>query len=739
VRLRAFAAVVAVIVGLTVFTTGTQTIASDDLGGALTRNAQTFAAGRYIVHIRDDFDVQSVLDDYWMIEREAEVYSTVFHGFSAQLTSDHVTLLTDDPRVLSLTEDITITNWVTQNRTITSSGLWGLDRIDQATLPLNSQFTSLTSGEGAYVYVVDSGIRTTHTQFSGRVLPGYFASGFSSVEDCDGHGTHVSGTVLGSTYGVAPSAKLIPVRVLDCDGEGTLANVVAALDWIALDTSRRPAVVNLSLGGSTSFVLDTAVANLVNSGLSVVAAAGNEAQDACNVSPARAPSAITVAASTSTDAEAPYSNYGTCVDVLAPGSGVLSAYIENDSSDALASGTSMATPHVAGVVALMLESNPCATPAQITTALISNSVSGQIDYAFPSDPVQSPNQLLQLGSISGTPCAPKSVSADQRDSGAVVTWTLPTGLGGSTEFTYSVSTVPTSAGCVTTLLTCEITGLINGQTYVVSVTATNEYGTSATAATTTVTPEGVPIAPTISGIAIGDASATVSWGSVPSTSTVSYTATAQPGGQSCTTTALSCVISGLTNGATYTFTVVAANVSGSGSASSGSVTTLYTAPPAPVVSRIRTKSKQITMTWTALSVSYTPSYRVQIVGTNKTCTTTATSCSISRLVNGKRYRLTVTATNVVGDGQQSVRTPYVVPGINVLRSSIPRKKKILLSKFITTLSAGRKSYSITKGACKISSGYLVAPRRAGSCTLRLSVSASGAYPSMYNTVNIKVT
>lgn len=737
-RLRVIGATIATIIGLTVFSANT-TDASAIESSHSPDHVETFASGRYIVRVRSDVDVQSVLDEYPVIEREAVAYSAVFHGFSAELTSDQAALLQVDPRIMSLTENAPISRWATQNRSITLSGLWGLDRIDQPSLPLNNQFTALTSGEGVYVYVVDSGVRTTHTQFTGRVLPGYFASSFASVEDCDGHGTHVSGTALGSAYGVAPSAKLIPVRVLDCDGEGTLADVVGALDWIASDTSRRPAVVNLSLGGSTNFVLDTAVTNLVNSGLSVVAAAGNETQNACNVSPARAPLAITVAASTSTDAEAVYSNYGTCVDLFAPGSGVFSAFINSDSSTATASGTSMAAPHVAGVVALMLESNPCATPAQITTALISNSVSGEIDYAFPDELVQSPNQFLQLGSISGTPCAPQSVSADQRDSGAVVTWTLPTGLGGSTDFTYSVSTAPSSPGCVTTSLTCELTGLINGQTYVVSVTATNEFGTSATAATTTVTPEGVPIAPTISGIAIGNTTATVSWGSVPSTSTITYTATAQPGGQSCATTALSCAIPGLTNGATYTFTVVAANASGAGSASAGVIETLYTVPPAPVITRIRTTSKRITLTWAPIVAPYAVTYTVQALRTKRTCTTTATSCTVTRLTNGKRYRLNVTATNLVGGGQPSVRTAYVVPGINVLRTTIKRKRTLLLSKFITTLSAGRKTYTVTKGACRISSGKLVAPRRPGSCTLRLSVSASGVYPIMYNTVNITVT
>lgn len=703
---------------------------------------QAYAAGRYIVKVRGNSTPDAVLNSHTNVRGKARKFRSVIRGFVAELTAQEAIDLANDNRVLSLVADpvIQLTGSQSRSTVIGSSNVWGLDRIDQRTSPLNQSFSATSDGSGVYVYVVDTGVRTTHTQFTGRVLSGYVASGLGTVEDCEGHGTHVSGTVLGSSVGVAPGASLVPVKVLDCDGNGYVSDVIGGLEWILEDVvtnSRTPAVVNLSLGGSIFADLDNAVNNLISANISVAVAAGNETQDACNVSPARTPLAITVAASTISDAEASFSNYGSCVDLFAPGQDILSAWYSGDTAGAVLDGTSMAAPHVAGVIALYLETNPTATPAQVWNWMRVNATGCAVTYPTPRAS-RSPNRLLYSGSTLGRPCPPMSVAAGTGDSTSIVSWSAPEGFSGTESLTYTVTTSPTSSGCVSTGFSCSITGLTNGQPYTVLVVSSNTSFSSATAATTSVTPEGVPIAPTISGTTIGNASVTVSWGSVPSTSPLSYTATAQPGGQSCTTSQLSCTISGLINGQTYTFTVVASNASGAGSASAGSVVATYTAPPAPVVNRIRTKRKRIALRWDVLNVPYSPTYTVRIVGTNKSCTTTLNTCSISKLTNGKRYRLTVTATNVVGDGLPSTRTAYVVPGINVLRNSVPKKKKIPLSKFITTLSAGRKTYKVTKGSCRISSGYLVAPSRTGSCSLQLSVSASGVYPSMSNTAVIKV-
>jgi len=747
VRIRALAAPIAVIIGAVTFSTTTSSASTNSFTSGSSEEVQAYSAGRYIVKVREDVSVDEVLDSYINLRDKSQMFDVVLHGFASELTIEEVAALSTDDRVLALTEDSIIRLTAPQTRSTIVGGdndVWGLDRIDQRDLPLNDTFTAATNGENTYVYVVDTPIRTTHSQFSGRVLSGYSAPGISFTPGCDGHGTHVAGTVLGSTVGVAPGARLVPVQVLDCDGTGSLINVVAGVDWIITDVqtnNRQPAVVNLSLGGQVFADLDDAVTDLVAAGITVIAAAGNENQDACNVSPARTPIAITVAASSISDGEALFTvdgtNFGSCVDIFAPGTDILSAWSTGDEAGAFLDGTSMAAPHVAGVAALHLEAHPSATPSDVWNWMRVNATGCAITYNT-SRVSQSPNRLLYSGSALGRPCPPKSVAATTGDSTSVVSWLAPNAFSGTESLTYSVSTNPPSAGCTSTGLSCALTGLVNGQTYTVSVTSSNSSFSSATATTTTVTPEGAPIAPTISSTSIGNASVTVSWGSVPSTTPVSYTATAQPGGQSCTTSQLSCTITGLTNGATYTFTVVASNVSGAGSVSAGSVVATYTTPPAPVVNRIRTKSKQISLRWDLLNVPYSPSYTVRIVGTSKFCTTTLDTCSISELTNGKRYRLTVTATNVVGDGLPSTKTANVVPGINVLRDTIPKKKKVALSKFITTLSAGRKTYKVTKGSCQISSGNLVAPSRTGSCTLQLSVSASGAYPSMSNTAVIKV-
>ncbi len=742
-RLRAVAATVAVIVGIVTFSATTTGAAKDQSVRSASENVQVLAAGRYIVKVRGNATPDAVLNSHTNVHGKARKFRSVIRGFVAELTADEAADLAADNRVLSLTTDPVIELTGSQGRStvISENNVWGIDRIDQRTLPLDQTFAASTDGTGVYVYVVDTGVRTTHTQFSGRVLSGFVAPGLGTVEDCEGHGTHVSGTVLGSTVGVAPAASLVPVKVLDCDGSGYVSDVIDGLEWIIEDVqtnNRSPAVVNLSLGGSVFADLDNAVNNLISANISVAVAAGNETEDACNVSPARTPLAITVAASTISDAEAGFSNYGSCVDLFAPGQDILSAWLTGDTAGAWLDGTSMATPHVAGVIALYLETNPTATPAQVWNWMRVNATGCAVSYPT-SRASRSPNRLLYSGSALGRPCAPNAVAASVGDSTSNVSWSAPEGFSGTESVTYSVTTSPASSGCTTTGFTCSVSGLVNGQTYVVSVVSSNSSFTSATAAATTVTPEGVPIAPTISGTTIGNANTTVSWGAVPSTSTVTYTAIAQPGGQSCTTTQLSCTINGLTNGATYTFTVSASNVSGSGAASAGVAVITYTAPPAPVINRIRTKSKQINVRWDVLTVPYAPTYTVRVVGTNKSCVTTTNTCTVTKLTNGKRYRLTVAANNIVGDGLASKRTSYVVPGINVLRDTIPKKKKILLSKFMTTLSAGRKTYKVTQGNCRISSGYLVAPSRTGSCTIQLSVSASGAYPSMYNTVKIKVT
>ena len=277
---------------------------------------------------------------------------------------------------------------------------WGLDRIDQADLPLDGNYTYATTGNRVSVYIIDTGIRTTHSEFGGRAFGAYTAiADGNGTNDCNGHGTHVSGTVGGSTYGVAKGVKLYAVRVLDCTGSGSTSGVIAGIDWVTANAIK-PAVANMSLGGSASAALDQAVQNSIIAGVTYAVAAGNSNADACLQSPARVVNAITVGATQSNDARASYSNYGTCLDIYAPGSGVTSSYNTSDVATAVLSGTSMATPHVTGTVALFLETTPNATPAAVATALTNNAGLNKV-----TDPgTGSPNRLLRIGT------APASVN-----------------------------------------------------------------------------------------------------------------------------------------------------------------------------------------------------------------------------------------------------------------------------------------------------------------------------------------
>ncbi|MDO7197777.1 S8 family peptidase [Acinetobacter pittii] len=318
-----------------------------------------------------------------------QTYDAVLKGFAIYLPdvagTAFVEAMKKNPKVVSVENDTIMKI----DATTQSNPDWGLDRIDQKNLPLDSAYSYLQTGSGTTAYIVDTGILSTHQQFSGRVLSGYTAiSDGNGTSDCHGHGTHVAGTVGGSTYGVAKNVSLVPIRILGCDGSGASSNVIAGLDWI-LKNGKKPAVVNMSLGGEANTSLDSAVENLFNNGYVMVVAAGNSNTDACSSSPARVSKAITVAATDSTDARASYSNYGSCVDIFAPGSQINSSWIGSNTATKVLNGTSMATPHVAGVVAEMLQSTPTATPQTISTNLLNQASSNVV-----KNPSGSPNRLL---------------------------------------------------------------------------------------------------------------------------------------------------------------------------------------------------------------------------------------------------------------------------------------------------------------------------------------------------------
>ncbi|MEU8128334.1 S8 family serine peptidase [Micromonospora sp. NPDC049049] len=436
----------------TVLAVGTPALAAEPVGVVRAAGGATAVPDSYIVVLKDSAVARDRVGDTAkrLSGRHggtvARTYGAALRGFEAKVSASAAARIAADPAVA----------YVEQNHTVSISGTqanppsWGLDRIDQRNLPLDSSYTYPNTASNVHAYIIDTGIKFSHNDFGGRATSGYDAVDGGSADDCNGHGTHVAGTVGGSAYGVAKGVQLVGVRVLNCSGSGTNAGVIGGVDWVTANAIK-PAVANMSLGGGANTSLDNAVRNSIASGVTYGLAAGNDSgANACNTSPARTTEAITVGSTTSTDARSSFSNIGTCLDIFAPGSSITSAWYTSNTATNTISGTSMATPHVVGAAALVASANPSWTPAQVRNQLVANATPNVVGNPGSG----SPNLLLYVGTGS-TPPPPTGCTGTNGtdvsipDAGSAVTSSITIsgcGRNASSASTVAVNIVHTYRG-----------------------------------------------------------------------------------------------------------------------------------------------------------------------------------------------------------------------------------------------------------------------------------------------------
>jgi subtilisin family serine protease len=586
--------------------------------------------GQYIVEFKSDVKDPRSLAQQLVRDHGGELlfaYENAIIGFAAKIPEVAIEGLRRNPNVKIIEQDQTMEAF-----SVESPVTWGLDRIDQRTLPIDNSYFYDRTGAKVNAYIIDSGIRSSHSEFNGHIGNGADLTGSGTTEDCLGHGTHVSGTIGGTTYGVAKGVTLHPVRVFNCTSTTAESTVIAGMDWVAKNAIK-PAVVNMSIGGPVNQLINNAVTNLTSRGITVAVAAGNDSSDACQISPASASTALTVGATDNTDHKAPYSNYGACLDVFAPGTSITSAYYTNDTAIAMMSGTSMATPHVTGVVALYLQSHPTASPTEVSDAIYAFSTKGAVQ-----DAISTNWHLLYSGEVRDDrivgdapipvpPIAPSNLLATLQEFATGGSYVLLTWKDNSNdEDGFIISGSSDTGLAISGTTRADLTSLrqllkkgnwelrirsIKAGGYVASDWARTTIcvpaveGDCATTPSPSIPPPASPTGFIASPSACGNNWLNLSWNaSVDVTSYQVY----RNGSQIYNGSATAFSDTGLTLGSTYSYTLTATNSSGTSAlvSTSGTVSNACTLPPVPPSPLLEISSYSVTLkSTTSVNISWT--------------------------------------------------------------------------------------------------------------------------------------